>query len=69
MNRIYSAWIARDKNDKLRLFNCRPMKLKWFGEWIGGLANLNPEDFPDVTWENSPQKVDLIIRKSSPNEN
>lgn len=62
-SRIYYAWIARDRNGTLRLFDSKPVRFKWFGEWSESLVKLNPEDFPDVTWENSPQKVELILRK------
>lgn len=61
-SRVYYAWVARDKHGALRLFNKRPVRLKWFGEWLGSLGCLNPEDFPEITWENSPQKVELIMR-------
>lgn len=67
-SKIYYVWVARDKSGKLRLFNSRPFKWKWFGEWGGErLANLNPEDFPDVTWGNSPQRVELLLRKCNDN--
>lgn len=63
ISRTYYAWVARDKSGILRLFDQKPIRFKWFGEWIGYLAKLNPEDFPDVTWENGPQKVEFILRK------
>lgn len=62
-NKIYYAWIARDRNGTLRFFDSKPVRFKWFGEWSTSLVKLNPEDFPDVTWENSPQKVEFILRK------
>lgn len=62
-SRIYYAWIARDKRGTLRLFDKKPIRFKWFGEWSECLANINSEDFPDVTWENGPQKVKFILRK------
>lgn len=55
-NRTYYAWIARDKSGTLRLFDCKPVRFKWFGEWSKCLAKLNPEDFPDVTWETALKK-------------
>lgn len=63
-SRVYYLWVARDKSGKLQLFGARPFKWKWLGEWGGDcLGNLNPEDFPDVTWKNSPQQVEMLLRK------
>lgn len=62
ISRAYYVWVARDKRGTLRLFDKRPVRLKWFGEWLGGIGYLNPEDFPEITWENSPQKVELTMR-------
>lgn len=63
-SRVYYLWVARDKSGKLQLFGARPFKWKWFGEWGGDrLGNLNPKDFPDITWKNSPQQVELLLRK------
>lgn len=61
-SRVYYAWVARDKRGALRLFDKRPLRLRWFGEWTKCLIQLNPEDFPEITWENSPQKVELIMK-------
>lgn len=62
VSRTYYAWVARDKRGVLKLFNGKPFKWKWFGEWGGDfLCCLNSEDFPDVTWENSPRKVKFKI--------
>ncbi len=62
MSRKYYGWIARDKRGVLRLYDTRPLKFKWFGEWSHGLGILNPEDFPEVTWENSPQQVEITLK-------
>lgn len=62
-SRTYYAWVARDKRGTLWMFTNKPRRFKWFGEWSKCLASLNPEDFPDITWENSPQKVEFVIRK------
>lgn len=64
-------WIARDKDDAevLWLFDHRPM-LSAYGNYISNppyrgpvgklLANLFPI-FPSLTWENSPQQVELKL--------
>ena len=62
-SRTRGAWVAIDKHGTLRLFYEKPIKLKWFVGWSKRLMNLDPKDFSDVTWENSLQKVEIIIRK------
>lgn len=61
-SRTYYAWVARDKNGTLRLFDKKPVRFKWFGEWSKCLCKLNPEDFPGATWGNSPQRVELKMK-------
>lgn len=65
--RVYEGWVARSKHGKLGLFCRKPFKL--FGEWNTSTADLNPKDFPDVTWENSPQEIELKIFKKDEIEN
>ena len=61
-------WIARDKVGCIGLYRQSPI-WKWnkfgtFEDWHGGfLALLPSEDFPEVTFENSPQEVELKIVK------
>lgn len=56
-------WIARDKNEELCLYLSEPIKHKStfnsrFGE---GYFVLSKEEFPEITWENSPKQVKLKI--------
>lgn len=63
ISKTYYSWVARDKSGALKLFRAKPFRWKWFGEWGGELlARLNPDDFPDVTWENSPKIVEFELR-------
>lgn len=66
-------WIARDKRDNtLWLFNAKPMKneslgvftciIKPDGEWSEDYE-LKSHLFPEVTFENSPQKIEIILKK------
>lgn len=48
-------WIARNKDGLLYLW-----KETEKGH-LGVVGDLNPSDFPEVTWENSPQKVELKL--------
>lgn len=56
-------WIARNKNGSLYLYECEPVKYSdCFDARIGYWAILlSPQDFLEVTWENSPVKVKLTI--------
>lgn len=56
-------WIARHENGALTLHYCEPQL--WGGSgWDGGIPMwLNPEMFPEVTFENSPQEVELKLVK------
>lgn len=55
-------WIARDKNEKIFLYREEPMKSEKH-EMFGGrpLMNLPKEEYPEVTWDNSPQQVELKL--------
>ncbi len=61
-------WIARDLNNNLSLFSDKP-KLKFINIhgkriWIGDfVAAVKTDLFPEVTFENSPQKVELKLVK------
>lgn len=56
-------WVARDKNGDLCLYFSEPIQDDTlfdsrFGE---GYFLLPIEEFPEVTWENSPKQVELKI--------
>lgn len=54
------AWVARDKNGFLAMHNTEPEM--FFAEWIScHYISLRLEDFPSITWENSPKKVKVTI--------
>lgn len=62
-------WIARQKWGGLFLFGVRPYKYEdesWREEkWkspISGLSfQIDAEAFPEITFENSPQQVELLL--------
>ena len=58
-------WIARDPNDALWLFEKRPTYyegVKGWGCMYGEKFNeINYNYFPEVTFENSPQEVELKL--------
>jgi hypothetical protein len=56
-------WIARDKNGELYLYNTRPKKLSRFFGYNSGYDSMLLDEslFPEVTFENSPQEVELKL--------
>lgn len=65
------GWLARQRDSvspNLCLYDKKPIREDngWGDEfWNGGLNKipLNPEMFPDLTWEDEPIKVEYTIRK------
>ena len=57
-------WIARDSNDSLFLHDEKPELEKLYGYWHSdNFFRLNTDEFPEVTFENSPQEVDIKLVK------
>lgn len=55
-------WIARDEDGELHLFCSKPIKSGLY--WIAGFGNelcINDNLFPEVTFENSPQEVEIKL--------
>lgn len=59
-------WIARDKNNDLHLYNCLPA-LDYYGTSFDADSDeyltLDEDSFPEVTFENSPQQVEIKLTK------
>ena len=57
-------WIARDKDFNLALYDTEPTE-NGFGCWesSGNYYNIDWRLFPEVTFENSPQKIEIILKK------
>lgn len=60
-------WIARDKTGELWVFKEKPLLdiYYWYdpSSREGSMAELDKNLFPEVTFENSPQQVELNIIK------
>ena len=59
-------YIARDKDNSLILFECEPICDDINGEWYsksGYVFGLPDFYFPEVTFENSPQEIELKLIK------
>ena len=58
-------WIARDMNNDLYLYECKPTRMKdsffIINNTLGDALVLDDRLFPEVTFENSPQEVELKI--------
>lgn len=58
-------WIAKNKRGKLGLYPFKPHYDFTYDLWICKLGNLSikKKDFPEVTFENSPQMVEIKLIK------
>ncbi len=59
-------WIARDLSEELILYKEQPSYNNKLKMWIGGglpVGKLTGYSFPEVTFENSPQEVELKLVK------
>ena len=59
-------WIARDESGYIYLYEREPVLVAdWSGRiWSGGDAfELERDSFPEVTFENSPMEVELVLKK------
>lgn len=58
-------YIARNEDGSLALFRKKKPKLFWdekVGQyWVGSSMWLDSNDYPEVTFENSPQEVELKL--------
>lgn len=54
-------WIARDENGLLYLYNKKPRKYKFMfvTDGLGKMLEINKNTHPEVTWENSPQQIEI----------
>lgn len=60
---IISLWIARDNDGTLRFWKYKPNKNG--NRFIHGynMGELNREMYPEITWENSPIRIEFKINK------
>lgn len=58
-------WIARTKSGKLGLYPFKPLYDNIYDLWICklGVLIIDKKLFPEITFENSPQMVKLVIKK------
>ena len=60
---IMKFWIARDKDGELYLYNVHPKKQGEFFACQFGYSSMQLDGnlFSEVTWDNSPQEVELKL--------
>ena len=58
-------WIARDRDYKRQLFLYVDKPQSYEGIWYStsDIYEIDSRLFPEVTFENSPQEVELVIKK------
>lgn len=68
--RVISGWVARDEVAiRPTLYTSKPLRQKKGfenGYWEYGMQiglSLDPNLFPDLTWDDDPQEVELIIKR------
>lgn len=67
---VISGWMCRDTDDILRLHYSKPERTDG-GYWQGGYKSTYfPKGlFPDLTWDDDPIEVELIIKRKKKTEN
>ena len=55
-------WIARSKEGELTFHYTKPIYQNGYG-WTSVCVILNSQEFPEVTFENSPQQVEIKLVK------
>ena len=55
-------WIARDKHGEIYLYSTKPKKYEYVFD-ADNWWQIDQSLFPEVTLENSPMEVELVIKK------
>ena len=59
-------WISRSPYGFLELHRKKPIFDRVSEEWSSGTLMtqcINPNEYPEVTFENSPQEIELVLKK------
>lgn len=63
---VIQGWVARDSDDELYFYNLKPYRDKGDEYWsiiLGYRSPLPDHTFYDITWDNDPIEVELIIKR------
>lgn len=64
-NTVISGWVARDKDGHLFMYCTKPERNENLQVWMGRYADFCLRDilFPDLTWDDEPIEVGIIIKR------
>lgn len=60
---VIQGWAARDEDGNLFMYSTKPERFE--AAWIGEFANFSLRNylFPDLTWDDDPQEVEITIKR------
>lgn len=63
---VIKGWVARDADGDMFLYQNEPdrIEITWFGYMMHSLPK---DSFPDLTWDDDPIEVELIIKRKKKN--
>lgn len=65
---VISGWVARDMDRALQLWESEPQRNDITNdEWgmANGIMLLPSQLFPDLTWDSSPEPIEIIIKRKN----
>lgn len=62
---VIRGWVARDVDGNLFMYCTKPERDENLQAWIGRCADFDLRNslFPDLTWSDNPQEVEIIIKR------
>lgn len=68
---VIRGWVARDANGSLNVFDEEPTRDEELEMWSDGSDHfgLPYSSFPDLTWSDEPQEVEIIIKRKKNGNN
>lgn len=62
---VIQGWVARDEDENLFMYQTKPERDETTQMWMGGCINFDLRNhlFPDLTWDDEPQEVEIIIKR------
>lgn len=60
---VIRGWVARDEDGNLFMYSTKPERIGTM--WMGEFANFDLRNnlFPDLTWDDEPIEVEIIIKR------
>ena len=62
---VISGWAARDEDENLFMYNTKPERDETIHMWMGKCVDIDLRNhlFPNLTWDDDPQEVEIIIKR------